>query len=62
MERIVSSIEHQQQRGVAWDIIEEAIAEYDGWMLDDDYDAHTKLKQIIARMRERRNLYFAGQP
>lgn len=54
-------IEHQQQRGVAWDIIEEAINEFDGWMLDDDYDADAMLKKIIARMRERRNLYFAGQ-
>jgi len=53
-----SSIEYQQQRGVAWDIIEQAINTYDQWMLDDDYHAHRVLKEIIEQMRSRRALYM----
>lgn len=53
-----SSIEYQQQRGVAWDIIEQAINTYDQWMLDDDYDANSVLKTIIEQMRDRRALYM----
>ena len=49
-----SFIDHQQRRGAAWDIIAEAIETYDHWMLDDDYDATSKLRQIIERMRKRR--------
>lgn len=52
-----SSIDFQQQRGAGWDIVDEAIATYDDWMLDDDYDFHVILRQIINRMRERRDLY-----
>lgn len=50
----MSTADHQQQRGVAWDIIDEAIADYDQWMLDDDFDAQRTLMRIINRMRARR--------
>lgn len=53
----MSVIDFQQRRGVAWDIIDEAILAYDNWMLDDDYDAQRKLNLIITKMRERRDLY-----
>jgi hypothetical protein len=53
----ISYAEYQQRRGVAWDIIEEAINAYDQWMLDDDYDAQRTLNKIIERMKERRALY-----
>ena len=53
----VSYVDFQQKRGVAWDIIDEAITAFDDWMLDDDYDADSKLKSIIERMRERRAMY-----
>ena len=49
-------VDYQQRRGRAWDIIDEAIADYDAWMLDDDYDATTVLRRIITRMKERRAL------
>lgn len=52
-----SSIEYQQQRGAAWDIIDEALVSYDDWMLDDDYEAVIILRKIIGRLRERRDLY-----
>lgn len=48
-----SSIDFHQQRGIALDIIDEALNAYDGWMLDDDYDATTTLHKIMKRMRER---------
>jgi hypothetical protein len=35
------------------DIILQALAEYDAWMLDDDYDATTALHKIMKRMRDR---------
>lgn len=35
------------------DIILEAINEYDSWLEDDDYDAHSCLKKIMARMKSR---------
>lgn len=54
-----SAIDHQQLKGAAWDIVDEAIAAYDDWMLDDDYDATGALRRIIERMRERRGLYRA---
>ena len=56
----VSSIDFHQRRGAAWDIIAEAILAYDEWMLDDDYDARSKLHQIIERMRERQASF--GKP
>lgn len=53
----LTSIDFQQRRGAAWDIIDEALAEYDGWMLDDDYEAMPVLRRIMERMRERRKLH-----
>jgi hypothetical protein len=55
-----SSIEHHQRRGVAWDIIDEAINTYDEWMLDDDYEANRVLREIMTKMRERRDLYHSS--
>ena len=52
-----NAIDHQQRRGAAWDIIDEAIAAYDDWMADDDYDATSQLHEIIDRMRARRDSY-----
>lgn len=52
-----SSAEYHQQRGVAWDIVDEALIAYREFMLDDDYDAMTALKKICDRMEERRALY-----
>jgi hypothetical protein len=57
-----SYIEHQQKHGVAWDIIEEAINEYRGWLVDDDYNANIALKTIMERMQERYNLYNKTPP
>lgn len=56
------SIAYLQQRGVAWDIIAEAIDAYDRWMLDDDYDATSKLRDIIETMRRRRARYADRDP
>ncbi len=47
------SIDFQQQRGRHADIIQEALATYDDWMLDDDYDAMPVLHKIMKRMQER---------
>lgn len=44
---------HLQARGRHYDIIQEAIATYDDYMLDDDYDAQRTLDKIVKRMRER---------
>jgi hypothetical protein len=52
-----SSVDHQQRRGVAWDIIDEAIVAYDQWMLDDDYQFREILAKIMERLIERRNQY-----
>lgn len=57
-----SSIEYQQQRGSAWDIIDQAINAYDQWMLDDDYDAKRILDEIIDNLRKRRDLYRSPDP
>lgn len=54
-----SSVDYQQRRGRMLDIIDEAIAAYDGWMLDDDFDATTAMRRIIERMRERRDAGLA---
>lgn len=54
---MTKSINHFQQSGVAWDIIAEAIESYREYMLNDDYDAAGKLREIIERMDDRRNLY-----
>lgn len=56
-----TSIEYHQRRGVAWDIVDEAILTYDQWMLDDDYDSMSLLHKIIERMKERRALYANGE-
>lgn len=53
----VSSIDFQQRRGVLADIIDEALAAYDQWYVDDDYDAKGALDRIMKRMRERHDLY-----
>lgn len=50
----VTYIDWQQRRGQALDAIDEAIAAYDGFMLDDDFDYQGCLDKIIARLRERR--------
>ena len=39
------------------DIVLEAINTYDGYMLDDDYDAQACLDKIMKQMRERLALY-----
>ncbi len=53
-------IEGQKDRGAAWDIIDQAICDYDQFMLDDDYDAQRTLDKIIAKMRERRSFYHTA--
>lgn len=52
-----SFTDHQQQRGAAWDVVDEALLTYDDWMLDDDYEFDVILKKIMNRMRERRDAY-----
>jgi hypothetical protein len=42
-----------RERGRYYDIIVEALVDYDGWMLDDDYEATPVLNRIMKRMRER---------
>jgi uncharacterized coiled-coil protein SlyX len=42
-----------RERGRYYDIIVEALVDYDEWMYDDDYDATTVLNRIMKRMRER---------
>lgn len=56
----VSSIDYHQRRGQAMDIIDEALAAYDQWYLDDHFDAKAALDQIMQRMRERRSLLSGG--
>lgn len=48
-----STIDLAQRRGRYADIIDEAVATYDSYMLNDDFDAQSCLDQIVARMRER---------
>ncbi|WP_143279261.1 hypothetical protein [Bradyrhizobium ottawaense] len=50
---------HLQSRGRHYDIIREAIAAYDEYMLDDDYDAQGALDKIIKKMRERLDMAAA---
>jgi len=52
-----SSTEYHQRRGAAWDIIDEALASYNEYMHDDDYNAQGALDRIMQRMKERRALY-----
>jgi hypothetical protein len=42
-----------RERGRYYDIIVEALVDYDEWMSDDNYDATTVLNRIMKRMRER---------
>lgn len=42
-----------RERGRYYDIIVEALVDYDGWMLDDDFEAMPVLHRIMKRMRER---------
>lgn len=44
----------QQKRGRAEDLIDWAIGEFDGWMLDDHYDPRVPLDKIIDRFRQYR--------
>lgn len=53
-----SSIDYQQQRGRAWDIIDDALSAYQGFMLDDDYDAQSTLDKIMEKMHARRLVAF----
>ncbi len=46
---------------IAWEIIDNAINKYDNYMLDDDYDATTKLKEIMNEMKEQRKKYLDGE-
>lgn len=46
-----SSIEFHQMRGRAADLIDWAINEYDGFMMDDDYDSQRLLDRIAERFR-----------
>ena len=48
-------VDHQQRRGMALDIIDEALNKYREFMLDDDYNAQRALDQIMTRMSERRS-------
>lgn len=48
-----SSIDFHQQRGLAADIIKEALNSYREFMLDDNYDAMTCLHDIMGRMQKR---------
>lgn len=47
-----SYAEWQQKRGRAEDLIDWAIAEFDGWMLDDHYDPRAVLDRIVERFRD----------
>ena len=47
-------VDFQQRRGVALDIIDEALSGYREFMLDDDYNAQRALDQIMTRMADRR--------
>lgn len=49
----------QQRRGRLPDLIEEAIAIYDGFMKDDDYNAQGCLDSIVAKLRSARDWYDA---
>src|SRR4051812_19397662 len=51
-----------RERGRYYDIIIEALVDYDGWMLDDDYDATPVLNRIMKRMRERVEMSDPPQP
>lgn len=52
-------VDFQQRRGVAWDIVDEALTAYDSFMLDDDYEPYEAMKKIFGKMKERRDAYRA---
>lgn len=51
--------EFQQRRGRLPDLIEGAIAIFDNWMADDDYDARGCLDQVIDKLKAARDFYDA---
>ena len=51
-----------RERGRYYDIIIWALVEYDGWMLDDDYEAMPVLHRIMKRMRERLEMSALSRP
>lgn len=57
----VSSIDYQQRRGMLADAVDWAIIEYDGYMMDDEYDAQKVLDRIINRLREVRDMLNEGK-
>lgn len=57
----MSSADLLQRRGIALDIIDEALNTFSEWMLDDDYEAGSCLQSIMNRMRERRALIAQEQ-
>jgi len=57
--RARSPSDYQQQRGAAWDIIDEALLAFDAFMQDDDYDYQRILYSIMEKMKARRALYSA---
>lgn len=54
----------QQRRGVLADIVDEALASYEAWMAEDDYNATDALHKIMDHMRQRAASYAkpAQQP
>jgi hypothetical protein len=55
-----SSIDHQQHRGIAWGIIEQALMAYHNFMLDDYFEPYGALHNIMGKMRERYDDYHYG--
>lgn len=45
---------------IAWQMIDEAIESYDSYMLDGDFDANSKLREIIETLRRNREKYLSG--
>jgi hypothetical protein len=60
VEKGESYAEFQQRRGRLPDLIEEAIAIYDNFMLDDDYDAQGCLERIMVKLKSARVFYDQG--
>lgn len=54
--------EWQQKRGMAMDTIDWAIAEYDGFMLDDDYSPYGFLDRLFTRLKDKRAALSASEP
>ena len=47
----------QRRRGVLADIVDEALASYEAWMAEDDYNATDALHKIMDHMRQRAASY-----